>query len=288
MREALRIGEFSALGRVSVRMLRHYEKLGLLTPAHTDASSGYRYYSLDQLSHLNRIIALKELGFALEQVGAILADGPSAEQMQDLLTQRRETLAAEITRSTRRLEQVDLRLAQIQREGRPPEDSEVVVKSLPAAWVASVRSIVPAVEQTSSYCDDHFGRLGAWLGERGIPAAGLTMNLYHMDQYRETDLDMESVVVIDPAWAPGLPEPAPGGIGVRLLEPQEQAASLVLLSGFSGIEGGVMTLLGWVAASGLQLSGPLREVHLFGHPDLVGGTEPAVLELVVLVRARTS
>ena len=71
MRDTLRIGEFSALGRVSVRMLRHYEKLGLLEPRQTDAWTGYRSYTLEQLPRLNRIIALKELGFSLQEVGAI-------------------------------------------------------------------------------------------------------------------------------------------------------------------------------------------------------------------------
>ena len=82
MRDTLRIGEFSALGRVSVRMLRHYEKLGLLAPAETDAFTSYRYYTLDQLPRLNRIIALKELGFSLEQVGGILAKNPTADEMR--------------------------------------------------------------------------------------------------------------------------------------------------------------------------------------------------------------
>ena len=45
-----------------------------------------------------------------------------------------------------------------------------------------------------------------------------------------------------------------------------------------------MTLLGWTAASGLAIAGPLREVHLFGHPELVADDDPAVLELVVPVR----
>lgn len=287
MRDTLKIGEFSVLGRVSVRMLRHYEKLELLVPAETDAFTSYRYYKLDQLPRLNRIIALKELGFSLEQVGDVLKGDPSAEEMRSLLKERRGLLAAEIEQSSQRLEQVDVRLAQIEREGVPPEESEVVLKSLPGVEVASVRGIVPSIESTSDYCDDHFGRIAAWLGEHGIPADGLTMNLYHMDEYRETDLDMESVMVIDASFAAGLPEPTEGEVGVRHLAEVPQAAGLVLRSGFTGIEGGVMTLLGWIAASGFELAGPLREVHLFGHPDLVDAGDPAVLEIVVPVRKRS-
>lgn len=41
----LRIGDFSKLSRVSIRMLRHYDKIGLLIPESVDESTGYRYYS---------------------------------------------------------------------------------------------------------------------------------------------------------------------------------------------------------------------------------------------------
>ena len=52
-----KIGEFSQLSRVSVRMLRHYDQLGLLKPSRTDNFTNYRYYSADQLPRLNRILA---------------------------------------------------------------------------------------------------------------------------------------------------------------------------------------------------------------------------------------
>ena len=288
MRRRLKIGEFSVLGHVSVRMLRHYEKLGLLEPAATDPFTSYRYYTLDQLPRLNRIIALKELGFSLEQVGDILSINPTAEEMHTLLNERRAILAAEIEQSSRRLAQVDVRLAQIKREGIPLEESEVILKSLPALTVASVRAIVPTVERVSDHCDVHFSRIAAWLGEQGIPAGGRTMNLYHMDEYRETDLDMESAVVIDPSFAVRLSEPRAGGVGIRPIAAVPRAASLVLRGGFTRIEGGVMTLLRWIAESGFELAGALREVHLFGHPDLVNTDEPAVLELVVPVQTRTT
>jgi DNA-binding transcriptional MerR regulator len=58
----LKIGDFSRLGQVTVKTLRHYGQLGLLKPAWIDRYTGYRYYSLEQLPRLNRILALKELG----------------------------------------------------------------------------------------------------------------------------------------------------------------------------------------------------------------------------------
>jgi DNA-binding transcriptional MerR regulator len=66
------IGEFARLGTVSVRTLRHYDEIGLLRPARVDPETGYRSYSAGQLAQLNRIIALKDLGFSLEQANHLL------------------------------------------------------------------------------------------------------------------------------------------------------------------------------------------------------------------------
>ena len=70
------IGEFARHGRVSVRMLRHYDAMGLLRPACVDRATGYRHYQAGQLADLNRVIALKELGFTLQQVQAVLEEKP--------------------------------------------------------------------------------------------------------------------------------------------------------------------------------------------------------------------
>jgi DNA-binding transcriptional MerR regulator len=67
-----RIGDFSRIARVSGRLLRFYDEIGLLAPARTDRQTGYRYYTVTQLAQLNRITVLKELGFSLEQIGDIL------------------------------------------------------------------------------------------------------------------------------------------------------------------------------------------------------------------------
>ena len=72
------IGEFARAGRVSVRMLRHYDAIGLLRPAHVDLITGYRRYTADQLTRLNRVVALKDLGFTLEQVGTMVTENPDA------------------------------------------------------------------------------------------------------------------------------------------------------------------------------------------------------------------
>ena len=68
-----KIGEFSKLSRISIRMLRHYDEIGLLVPEETDPWTGYRRYAAAQLMTANRITALRGLGFSLAETAALLA-----------------------------------------------------------------------------------------------------------------------------------------------------------------------------------------------------------------------
>lgn len=88
------IGDFARHGRVSVRMLRHYDATGLLRPAHVDPATGYRYYTAAQLARLNRVIALKDLGFTLQQVQEILDEKVTTEELRAMLRLRRAELEA--------------------------------------------------------------------------------------------------------------------------------------------------------------------------------------------------
>ena len=95
----LKIGEFSKLSRVSVRMLRYYDAIGLLKPAETDRFTDYRYYSEAQLPVVCRITALRDMGFSLGEVRAILPiyhdrgqlDAYLAEQEHVLMRRQEET-----------------------------------------------------------------------------------------------------------------------------------------------------------------------------------------------------
>src|SRR5580693_5482797 len=125
------IGDFARHGRVSVRMLRHYDATGLLRPAYVDPGSGYRYYEASQLARLNRIIALKDLGFTLEQVRVMLDEQVSAEQLRGMLRLRHAELQSRIAADTSRLAQVGVRLKIIEMEGVMPAH-DIQVKQIPA------------------------------------------------------------------------------------------------------------------------------------------------------------
>src|SRR5512135_2086797 len=123
----LKIGDFSRLAHVTVKTLRHYGKVGLLRPAWIDRFTGYRYYSLQQLPKLNRILALKDLGFTLEQIGPMLGGNLSAQELRQILGSKQAELAGRVQVEQTRLAQVEGRLKQIEKEGSLPE-YEVAVK----------------------------------------------------------------------------------------------------------------------------------------------------------------
>jgi DNA-binding transcriptional MerR regulator len=139
------IGEFARHGRVSVRMLRHYDAIGLLRPASVDPGTGYRFYQAGQLAELNRIIALKDLGFTLQQVQEILEEKVSAAELRGMLKLRRAEIHAQIEAETDRLARVEARLLTIEDEARVPADG-VVVKRLAPVRVGELTGVAPGYE----------------------------------------------------------------------------------------------------------------------------------------------
>jgi DNA-binding transcriptional MerR regulator len=138
------IGEFARHGRVSVRMLRHYDAIGLLEPVCVDPATGYRFYEASQLSRLNRIVALKGLGFTLQQVASILDQEVSAAELRGMLMLRRAELQEQMASDAARLAQVEMRLQAI--EGETSEPPPVVVKRIAPVRVAELTGVAAGYE----------------------------------------------------------------------------------------------------------------------------------------------
>src|SRR5512138_2954986 len=102
-----RIGDFSRIARVSARLLRFYDEIGLLTPARADPQTGYRHYTVAQLAQLNRITVLKELGFSLEQIGDMLQAPPGADELRRMLLMRRNDAELRLAQETQRLRHIE-------------------------------------------------------------------------------------------------------------------------------------------------------------------------------------
>src|SRR5262249_37858942 len=68
-----KVGQLAKRTGISVRTLHHYDQIGLLRPSHR-TESGHRLYDRDDVVRLQQIVMLRQLGFALEEMGATLAD----------------------------------------------------------------------------------------------------------------------------------------------------------------------------------------------------------------------
>jgi DNA-binding transcriptional MerR regulator len=278
-----RIGDFSKISQVSVRMLRHYDQLGLLRPGHVDPWTGYRYYTVEQLARLNRIVALNGLGLTLQQIHDLLdKDGDlPVERLRGMLTLRRAEIEQELLAKQLQLAGVEARLQQIELEGKP-SPYEIVVKEVEPMAVASVRQTVPQITQMGFYCEQLYGSLYGQLRAARIEPWEPEITLYHVLEYVETDLETEMAVAVDPRHL----RQSPAEVGFQLYElpPVEQAATLVYHGPFAELTPAVLALLGWVAACGRVPDGPLRELHLSGPAHDRGEEAAPVIELQLPVR----
>ena len=116
-----------------MKTLRYYDELGLLKPVEVDRFTGYRYYSADQLPRLNRILALKDLGLSLEQIARLLNDELTVEQMRGMLRLKQIEAQERVRDEQERLARVEVRLRQIEEEGKMPTYEVVFKKSSGAA-----------------------------------------------------------------------------------------------------------------------------------------------------------
>src|SRR6202035_4531397 len=123
----LNIGEFARLGQVSPRMLRHYDQLRLLAPERVDPETGYRSYGVHQLVRLHRLLALRDLGFTLEQISGLLDAEPPLEELRGMLRLRHAQLAQTVAEEQGRVRRVEAHLRAIE-GSNTVKAQDVVVK----------------------------------------------------------------------------------------------------------------------------------------------------------------
>lgn len=272
-----KIGDFSKLGQVSTRMLRHYDKLGLLVPNQIDQWTGYRYYSVEQLAQLHRIIALKDLGLSLEQISELLKDDVPIEQLHGMLKLKHAEVQQEVQASQGRLEKIATRLQLLEQQGQPAP-YEIVAKSVSAQTIASIRAIAPTLSDMNYYCESLYQQLYQGLEQHNIEPLKPEITLYHNEEYTEVNLDVEMSVVVDPKYQ--VHNHIDGKIIFRELPAHDLVAALIYEGPFMGISAAALSLLTWVGTHQYVPTSPMRELHLSGPAHINSELqEEAVIEL---------
>ena len=124
----LKIGDFSRISGISIKTLRYYDDIGILTPAYTDHATGYRYYGLEQISRSERIAALKAMGLSLEQITLMLEQRLSDEAVHALLHEKRRDLMMQMGMLAAQIHEIDCHLAMMGQEKRPMNEYTVTLR----------------------------------------------------------------------------------------------------------------------------------------------------------------
>jgi DNA-binding transcriptional MerR regulator len=273
-----RIGEFAQIAQVSGRQLRFYDQLGLLRPAHTDPQTGYRYYSIRQLPRLNSILALKELGLSLEQIGPLLENEISSVALRGMLIMKRAQVEQSLREEETRLRHIESRIAQIDRHGGM-KDYDVVMKSVAPAPFLSLRcaceSMEEAVRMVRTIAEDGGRQIRPALRDKLIVVA--------RNDRDDEKLDLEI----------GFSLTRPSNANVRIAGdlmlragelPGVETMATIVRSGTNSASHTSFGAIGtWIEANSYEIAGPCREVFLepiTGPP----GFEGALVEIQFPVR----
>ncbi len=253
------IGDFANLGRVSIRMLRHYDSIGVLHPAAVDPVNGYRLYNADQLSRLNRVVALKDLGFTLAEVQSILENAVDAMELRGMLRLRRAQLEAQLDVDTARLRGVEARLRIIEEEGTM-STQDVVLKPVDSVRIAemSARAETFQTDDIAPTIQALYPQLMRNLGAAQVQPTGCAIAYY---------VPVDDSVIIH-AGITVSAEPLPGRpFQILDLPAIGTAATLIHHGSMDHVEASFQTLANWIESNGYRTAGYSREFYLDYDPE---------------------
>lgn len=249
------VGEFSRIAQVSKRLLRYYDEIGLLKPVHTDKSSGYRYYSAEQMSLLNRILALKELGLSLDQVQRVLRNNVSTDEIQGMLLLKKAEIEQQLQGELQRIRNIEARLQSI-RNAEANKPLNVVMKQMPVQPVLSVRRVVETFEA---------GVILFRYIRNAVPEKstyGLSFCMCHSDGIVERNMDLEMGCLIEAeSHAPILFQDNLQ-LRFRELPAAPNMATIVVKGALPTIHTGYTEIATWAEANGYRFAGTPREITL--------------------------
>lgn len=198
----LKIGLFSRLTAISIRMLRYYQEKQVLMPASIDPFTGHRFYAVEQVMQAHWIRRLRDAGFAVNEIYEVMDSRSDPERLHLLMSARRSQLADERARLEAMNAAFD-RISTFLKESTM--DINVRQVHMPTMTVAALRRVVPTyhdegqlwqelaalMEQAEITMPDH---------DRGIGGA-----TFHDVEYRESDVDIEVWVQVNSPFNAALP-----------------------------------------------------------------------------------
>lgn len=256
----LRIGEFSRLSQVTIKALRYYDDMGLLKPAHIDKFTGYRYYTVEQLPHIHRIIAFKELGLSLEQIASLMNGDPSPEQIRDLLRLQQAEIQQRIHEERARLAQVEFRLRMIETENRMPS-LDVIVKPVPPLRALTLRVSLSHDNLTANLLALQ-SEIEQVMKQRHIKFASPLTEIHYGEEFRVDYQDVELVLPVDESQTEDVPLATAGVLRLKTVPGLPMAATYIHQGDYMRQYPDILPLLQhWIVDNDYKLCGTHRIIH---------------------------
>ncbi len=242
-------GEFSRIARVSKRLLQFYDEEGVFHPAYTDPQTGYRRYRAQQLSQLNRILALKEIGLTLTEIRQVIERGISETEVKAMLRQKQMELERSLQTGLQRLRSLEARLG----DGEALPD--VVLKSLPASYFIGRSTQLASSVEAWNWVRETAADILRTVQRRVIDSFSLTLP---GDGFEVSRFAMEAGAMVCAEAAQTIALPA--GYCLRVVPERALVATVVQSGGPDLLHQSCGTIGRWIESQGLTMLGIPREV----------------------------
>lgn len=243
-----KIGVFANMNRVTIKTLRYYDEQKLLIPVYVDEENGYRYYAAGQMAQLNRIIALKNMGFSIDDIRKII-DG--AEEKSFLLEKKQEILK-ELAVLTEKLSQVESYLARESMNLSAP----VLIKEIPEAIVCTMKHRIKSYDALFELMPQMEAQMEMLDCKCAQPAYCFTH--YLESGYKEEDILVEICEAVTEKKQDS------GDIVFKVLPKVPMAACIFHKGSYDTLHKSYAILLQYIEENGYAICGNIRESYIDG------------------------
>lgn len=245
-----KIGEFSKLTQVSVRMLRYYDESGLMKPEQTDPNTGYRMYSANQIPELSKIVFLRDIGFNIAEISALLNNWNN-DFILTRLKEKRRAVENEINEEQNKLNKIDMAERDIL-FGRDEIRYNIFIKSVPSCCVLSLRRII------GDYYKEEvlWKELCEFADKNHISVCGEPFSIFHDIEYKEENVDAEVCIPIN-----GILFDSKEGFACKYIEAVPYMAYTMVNGEFCNIKEAYFSFAEWLRENKkYKMSSPERQI----------------------------
>lgn len=242
-----KIGMFAQMNHVTVKALRFYEEQELLLPAYVDGENGYRYYTMNQMADIQRITALKQAGFTLDDIKLINQGADTAP----LLASKKAAILRKIAELTSQIAIIDGYLS----GPAGTLDTPVLIRKIPAVTVAAMEKRIDSYDELFSLMPE----MGAEMERLGCQCA---LPEYCFTHYLELGYKDDHILI---ETCEAVTEKKEDSQLVKFRELPEITAACIFHKGsYDNFPQTYATILRFIEENGYEICGNIRENYIDG------------------------